>query len=789
MPFFVDRESCRSAIEQELRKDPFLGLPDQLPEVSSLCGRLDKDFTELLSSLRERTSRQKQDFERALDTIQDYFTENLSHIVKAFDQAKKTAEPASLRSLSEMFRSSISILYKVVQNQLKPCLKEVSPESYVLPGYLSEIERVYQNQALDWPELATLIYEKSTSANLQGRSILDANLSGFTEQCCRSRFAPVNIFRKFALRQSLRFKYRVLYVPLRQAFRDYFLSESIAKDRLLVQRWAETAAGLEAKLDDAWQAVRYNLEVASAELDSMAADPASERCELLERIQEIEQIISDALTRGHEMLREISGPYEEFLDFLIARIEHHHATGVETLDADLKLMGSLKSLIYWNLKRLRKLQQRLQTQAGLLVLKELEAIRKLGVKAYYEIEDRLSGLTGWLGLSAEDRESLLALSELPRRESVDAKLGTLPPIYRRLFSDEPLVTREFLVGREEQLSQLREALERWQQGRPASTALIGQVGTGKTSLINCLLSGLDSRIPFTVHDISRRLKTEADVIGMFREWFAIDGGITDVSELVLSLKNLPRQGVVIESCHNLMLRSIGGRRAAETFFYILLSTRDDIFWLVTAREWPWAMLDHQISARLFVTQEIRTRFHTSADLQSAILVRHRCSGYRLLFLAQGVEDRKLRKLLVNHDFGSGQIQELLKKKYFDQLYAITSGNIIAAIFFWLTSLRFDADSNTIEVRPCTFPDLGLIRTLDPVSLYSLAELLNHAHLSDQEHSEIFQLTTTQSRTALDYLSNVRLVERIESERGVLYSINPVLLNPICSTLKTMNVLY
>lgn len=48
---------------------------------------------------------------------------------------------------------------------------------------------------------------------------------------------------------------------------------------------------------------------------------------------------------------------------------------------------------------------------------------------------------------------------------------------------------QFLVGRDREIQALVEARAMWEAGRPVSTIVVGERGSGKTSLINCALKG------------------------------------------------------------------------------------------------------------------------------------------------------------------------------------------------------------------------------------------------------------------------------------------------------------
>ena len=73
--------------------------------------------------------------------------------------------------------------------------------------------------------------------------------------------------------------------------------------------------------------------------------------------------------------------------------------------------------------------------------------------------------------------------------SLPASKGELPTIYRSLFRLAPIEDRRFLVGRDQELDGLEQALKDWDAGRFAACLVVGGRGSGKTSLLNCAASG------------------------------------------------------------------------------------------------------------------------------------------------------------------------------------------------------------------------------------------------------------------------------------------------------------
>lgn len=76
--------------------------------------------------------------------------------------------------------------------------------------------------------------------------------------------------------------------------------------------------------------------------------------------------------------------------------------------------------------------------------------------------------------------------------SLAATKSELPALYRLLFRLVPVEDRRFLVGRDQELAGLQQALDDWNAGSFAACLLIGARGSGKSSLLNCATSDIFS---------------------------------------------------------------------------------------------------------------------------------------------------------------------------------------------------------------------------------------------------------------------------------------------------------
>ncbi|HMB69596.1 MAG TPA: ATP-binding protein, partial [bacterium] len=410
---------------------------------------------------------------------------------------------------------------------------------------------------------------------------------------------------------------------------------------------------------------------------------------------------------------------------------------------------------------------------------------------YYRTEDAVLRLSVALGIRTHVHETILEFADLPSPEELEGRVQNLPPIYRRMFSPSPLKTRELMVGREKELLTMTEVVKRWREGRAASVAVVGPEGSGKTSLIQCFAEELDDDVPSSVHMLSARLREESDTVAAVSEWIGLSEPAADVDELVRVLKEGPRRILVVEGGHHLLLRVIGGRRAAETFLSLVLATRNHVLWVLTCRQYPWRRMDDLLRVSRCFTHLIDTPFHSAKELRQAITLRHRRTGLELRFSHEGLHDRKIRKLLLAHPPDAPPVQEALQDRFFQDLFSASGGNIDAALFYWLLSIRRDEDAAEVTVQPLRRPDVRFLDDFDRLHRFTLAEILNHGTLTPEEHGCIFRTDAARSRVVLEYLCQLHLIEAVtdatDAERR--YKVNPAFWHVLSSSLESRSLLY
>jgi hypothetical protein len=783
--------SCREWLGAQGRQDVYLNRHDQAPEIEQNLQELEEALrrleTDISSRLQRLMEEVKADFAKQTQTIEEAKTA----LEAAFPQLQQSPYKAvNFKRISYSLHQQVNWLSRRLRPRLLRSLDKLAPKYKTLEKPLQELNKFRLHAAKPVDEYLWLLrYRKQRELVPPGASIFELEVAPAIERLCRRPF--LSSIRFTWLRMKCQRRYAFYQLPFKSIVLDCLIGGSEINPARLVQRHQATHTELQNRLADAWRSIHYNLETAATELDDLSDSLRNDRPEDIgERPLELSSFVFEALSKCLETFDDVTVTYASFLEAVGAEIAHDHANALDAIKTGIRDSRDFKTRLRWELRLIRKSWRKRIEVVQETTQHNLEAIKQAPVKLGSRASWWYSVLYTFKSQQPAE-ESLLRLTDLPTEEELLENSKTFPPIYRRLFRNEPLTNREFLVGMEDELELMTKTFERWQSGRASSVAIVGPDGSGKTSLFNCFENELPQDIKVVRAELQHRLITGADVINMLDELLGFEAPSVSAAELINNILREDRQIIMLEHCHQLFLRVVGGREALETFFYILMNTRAHVFWLLSFRLLPWIRLGYLINIERFFTHTIMSEFHEPHEMVAALLLRQRATGQDPVFSADGVASNKVRKLLLKHKVQDAPVQQALADVYFVNLYSISGGNMESALYYWLRSLALD-EQGQIVVQPCVKVDSHFIKRLDTISLLSLAEVLAHGSLSSREHSQIFNVEEFRSRVILDSLRQIRLLQGQNQDKHgqpQFYSVNVLFFEQVHTVLSTMHIIY
>ncbi len=210
-------------------------------------------------------------------------------------------------------------------------------------------------------------------------------------------------------------------------------------------------------------------------------------------------------------------------------------------------------------------------------------------------------------------------------------MDQIPYVYQRLFSNDQLTDVRIFVGRENEIAKLEKAITYWQNNQTSSVMLIGEKGSGTSSLINIAFKKLDSSLKVFREEFSGTIYKETDLLIHLKKLLKLDS-VETTDQLIETLNNSKERIVVVmENIEDFFLRIVEGFEALNKLVEIITSTNSKVLWITTCNTYSWNYLRKVININDYFVFNIKLADLNYKIVQEIILSRHQISGYDLEF--------------------------------------------------------------------------------------------------------------------------------------------------------------
>ncbi len=349
----------------------------------------------------------------------------------------------------------------------------------------------------------------------------------------------------------------------------------------------------------------------------------------------------------------------------------------------------------------------------------------------------------------------------------------LPLIYGRLFRPEPVGDPRFLIGRREEMDALLECRRSWEADLPTALLIVGERGSGKTSLINCAKASVFQSFPVSAGAFDARI-VDAEgmdkfLLGMF--------GLDETEDLVEALRR-ERRVAILEELERTFLRRIGGFKGLERLLSVVAKTKDSVLWCLAVNQAGFKLADAAVGMHRVFSHRINARAVSAKHLRRAILQRHDLSGMRLNFRRTS-SNSPLHRLR-----GALGFERSPREEFFDTLYDQSRGVFRSAFQLWRSAMTVSGDS--IRLQTPSEPDVASLNaSLDLHDLFTLQAVLQHGALTGAEHAAVFAAAAEESADRLNRLREMGMLE-VEDDCGL--RVRPEAAHLVRSLLDSNNLL-
>lgn len=497
------------------------------------------------------------------------------------------------------------------------------------------------------------------------------------------------------------------------------------------------------------------------------------------------QAIQVGFDRAVNRLRDLDRPVQAAWDDLLWRLEEEQQERLGKVRTDIRRYGSpmfyLGRLGRWSRHGL----------AGVWALLRLHVFRLLplvwsGAKGLYGwLLEYARPVLLWVGLVKQPRTEVLQTLDEIRLDYVRQR--GLPEDYLDHFAFGPLTDEALFVGFDAELAAIDQAIQRWERGVTSSFLVHGQRGGGKTSLLNLAARRLFDADQQVVRDSLVNKVRTADELAVYLDGLLDLSGARDFEALAAAILDGPRRAVVLEGCHNLFERRIGGLEVMRHLCWLIARTNHHVLWGLCMGKYAYIYLDHVLPMSRLFHFEIAIQRWDPKQLRQLVMLRHHQSGYGLRYAiddsVQGALRRRVKRW--RHP-DEPAVQEALAELFFERLTEVCGENILTAFYYWLRSLQ-TVEEERFEVHPMKAVDLGLLRSFSLDQNFILAAILQHDNLTAPELAAILDADPIQTRLELEIMSNQNIVEfDLETRR---FRMNAVAFNPVAEVLASRNILH
>ncbi len=394
-----------------------------------------------------------------------------------------------------------------------------------------------------------------------------------------------------------------------------------------------------------------------------------------------------------------------------------------------------------------------------------------GAKSGYKQFSRLTGA----GSLPELEKELMDLLFTTR-----SRIEKLPFVYQRLYRFEPLTDYALFAGREKEIASIEEKYQHWKSGNFANTAIIGEKGSGRTTLLQLASKTKGLANPLVQINFHKNIDTQTDLLNLLSDTFKLEG-ITTYEVLRDGINDLKTPVVcMIEDMHFLFLRTLDGLDIIERLLWLISQTQHKVFWIISIGSYCWNFLDATISISRYFHHMIYLSKLEVNQIREIILKRHRISGYGLEFLPdeEAQHDRRYRNLRTYKEQ-----QEYLDREFFKELHAMTTGNISVGFMLWQLSIE-EFKKDKVIMRSNLKLNTNFLNNLPEEELFTLEAFLEHEIITIKEYSLVFNETEEKSSQILNRMKNKGLL--VETLRG--FQIHYLLYKPIVKTMNLTNMI-
>lgn len=340
------------------------------------------------------------------------------------------------------------------------------------------------------------------------------------------------------------------------------------------------------------------------------------------------------------------------------------------------------------------------------------------------------------------------------------------------FYDGPLGGLDSRVLARKDVDFLSQSFSLWQHGRNLSCAIYGEKGTGLSTLLNIFIHQLKQQNQaYKLLTLEKRLTDEQDVIDTLAKAMGLTEGTYKLDDFIQALSELPSCVIVLDNLHFLVQRTLGAQAVIDCLGAIILATRGHHFWLLGAEEQTWRRLCYGYRFENLISHQHHIANFTDSEMRDLLIKRFAYAGFHTI-----------------NDIATDTLHS--EKSPINDIAKRSKGCVELGFFYCLNNLTYGTKPQSLLIMPAQEIDMGPLKKLNKIELFTLAEISTHGQLSVKEHAGLFRMSTNESKMTLEHLRVLGIVDQgDEFHNRDTYSLKLIISAVVIRYLISMNYLY
>ncbi len=406
-------------------------------------------------------------------------------------------------------------------------------------------------------------------------------------------------------------------------------------------------------------------------------------------------------------------------------------------------------------------------------------------RTYLKASTHVGKHTKWLKSSYSDLKRKLRLdsssgpisSEISNHlKDIQHRIYKLPVIYQHLFENIPIKEFNLFLSRENEINRLNSAYNNWLKNNFAASLVIGENGSGKSSLLYYYSKTLKSNYQTLSFQVSRFYYTENDYYALIGEIFSQDELSSDqsIEAFISSIKK--RRIVIIDGLERLFIRKVNGFTCLLKLLSLIVSSNHQILWICSVSKYASLYLNKTIALSEYFDYSINIDSLSSEQIQNIVLKRNRLSGFQVKYqMGNSPDGNPPPKKLT---------QVELEVKFFNELNQFAGSNISLSLNYWLQSI-LSIKGDLIEIGNFIAPDFSFLDNISLEKAYTLLVVVMHGKISVDQHALIFSQKKDKSYKVLTILKE----DSILVKSGEYFILNGILFRHVIRVLENRNFIH